>query len=192
MRRILLLSCLFSLTFMSLFADSSILRARYSGITRQDSARVMNIPEQARNYFMSIKEDSPYYKDAQEMLYYINDCTPLRISDEELLRYTRVQSWQATTYGLFKYKFFPCSIRLEGNTLFFQKLKGSQRKAGLIYRWMDKVMLFTGAWGIEDEPILPYGSDRSEVAVIFHPTDDVILFLFPQTDDSFEIYKLIP
>ncbi|MCM1078065.1 MAG: DUF4893 domain-containing protein [Bacteroidales bacterium] len=114
----------------------------------------------------------------------------LPLSPEELKEYRRVRSVQVNNMGIFSYPYFPCRFRDKDGRIFFEKLRGSQRKSGFVYDNKPAAKLFLGGWSVNDEPQTVYGSNNSEAGMVYKTEDGKLIMLFVTPGRAFEIYEL--
>lgn len=117
------------------------------------------------------------------------NCIKLPINKNELTGYNKVKSIQCNTMGpgIAEYGFFPCRFYFRNNKIFFQKMGGSQRKSGYLYRKDEFSYVFLGAWSVNKNPTTEYGGEFSTAGIMYKVAPDTIIMIF--TDDSgYEIF----
>lgn len=114
---------------------------------------------------------------------------PLELA--ELLSYKRVKSIQCNSFGwgFNEYSFMPCKIRYKNGKLFYEKIGGSQRKSGYLYRRDDYSYVFLGGWSVNDDPQTTYDSSHRIEGILYKVAPGT-LFLFFVGDHEYEIHCL--
>jgi len=96
--------------------------------------------------------------------------------------------------GAYLYPYFKCAIRKKEGKLFFEKLNGSQRVSGFLYRVRNDRYAFLGGTDLADDPQVPYGyaTDRNVVAYLFKVGTKRLRLEMPNTCCSdLEILELV-
>jgi hypothetical protein len=96
--------------------------------------------------------------------------------------------------GAYVYPYFKCAIRKKDGKLFFEKLNGSQRVSGFLYRVKEDRYAFLGGTDLAEDPQVPYGyaADRNVVAYLFKISDKRLRLELPNTCCSdLEILELV-
>lgn len=80
------------------------------------------------------------------------------------------------------YTNFKCNISAQGNALIFQKVSGSQRTRGNLYRISDTRYVYVGAGSYNDDPPNAYGAtpDMDEVAYLEQVAPNRLRMEFPK------------
>jgi hypothetical protein len=96
--------------------------------------------------------------------------------------------------GLVIYGFFKCNISAQGDALIFQKVSGSQRTRGNLYRLSDTRYAYLGAGTVNDDPPIAYGSapQEDEVAYLVQVAPNRLRLEFPKPhyESDFDIIDL--
>ncbi|WP_284314613.1 DUF4893 domain-containing protein [Labrys miyagiensis] len=96
--------------------------------------------------------------------------------------------------GAYIYTYFKCAIHKKDGKLFFEKLNGSQRVSGFLYRVRDDRYAFLGGTDLAEDPQVPYGyaTDRNVVAYLFKVGTKRLRLEMPKTCCSdLEILELV-
>jgi Domain of unknown function (DUF4893)/TIR domain len=92
------------------------------------------------------------------------------------------------------YGFFKCNISAQGDALIFQKVSGSQRTRGNLYRLSDTRYVYLGAGTVNDDPPIAYGSapQEDEVAYLVQVAPNRLRLEFPKPhyESDFDIIDL--
>jgi hypothetical protein len=85
------------------------------------------------------------------------------------------------TLPLTVYNKFKCRITEDEAGLFVEKISGSQRLTGKLYKKSDTELIFLGAGHVNDEPPRQYGQDKEQdqVAIVTRRADNKLVFEFP-------------
>jgi hypothetical protein len=96
--------------------------------------------------------------------------------------------------GAYLYPYFKCAIRKKDGQLFFEKLNGSQRLSGNLYRVGGARYALVGGTDLADDPQVAYGyaTDRNVVAYLFKVGAKRLRLEMPNTCCSdLEILELV-
>ncbi len=96
--------------------------------------------------------------------------------------------------GAYLYPYFKCAIHRKDGKLFFEKLNGSQRVSGYLYRVGGDRYAFLGGTDLADDPQVPYGyaADHNVVAYLFKVGPKRLRLEMPNTCCSdLEILELV-
>lgn len=117
------------------------------------------------------------------------NCIKHPINKNELTGYNKVKSIQCNTMGpgIAEYGFFPCRFYFRNNKIFFQKIGGSQRKSGYLYRKDEFSYVFLGAWSVNENPTTEYGGEYSTAGIMYKVAPDTLVIIFIG-DSEYEIY----
>lgn len=116
--------------------------------------------------------------------------SPLQAFDDAApLGQWKCRTWKLDERGIVRYNNFRCQFRQRDGKLFFEKLSGSQRTSGYLYRAADDHMVYLGAGTVNEEPQRSYsgpdsrlGDDPSnpdEIAVLVKIADGRFIMAFP-------------
>jgi hypothetical protein len=118
------------------------------------------------------------------------------MQEQDLLGRWRCRSIQVSRYGIFRYPYFNCRISSRGDTLFFEKTSGSQRKSGRLYPNDAFSYIFIGASTVNEEPQRRYRRSESRdlrkfnVVGRFVRKGDRVIAVFPEEGNTYEVYEL--
>ena len=147
-------------------------------------ALVSGFFENAINALQTVDSNEEGWADAMKWL----KAKPMTITADELMDYKKVRSTQFPQFGITRYSFFKCRFYYEGNTLWFDKISGSQRKIGELYRCSDQQIVFNGIWYIGNES-KQWDSQHRISGMMKKVAPGKIIILF-NDNGKYEIYDL--
>jgi Domain of unknown function (DUF4893) len=115
----------------------------------------------------------------------------------DVIGHWRCRSIQVGNLGTFAYPYFKCQIVRHGDGLYFEKLSGSQRRTGWLYRNGEGFALLGGNSVNEDSPMrysgLPSGAstESDTLGSLQGLPDGRLLIVFDATPQSYELYELV-
>lgn len=119
-----------------------------------------------------------------------------QITLDELKKLDEVRSIQVSKLGIFSYPYFKCRFwKDKDGVTRFQKLTGSQRKSGPVYKEDDKTLVLLAASTVNEETPRTYSgiskSDDTEhdAPGIIIKAGNKVIAIFPETNGRFEIYE---
>ena len=141
-----------------------------------DKIKLDNDREKALKLLMDLPNSSSYIEERAEIQKLLL-MSPQIITEKELSGFRKVRSIQIDNYGIFSYDFFNCIFKMDRNTIYFEKITGSQRKSGHLYKKDDWSFIYLGAYHFIDTPKAKYGSERSESGTLYKLSDNMLLMV---------------
>jgi hypothetical protein len=138
----------------------------------------------------------------REELNYLNDLAAVLAGNEmPITQQDIVGDWRCRTLklggglgSLTIYAFFRCRISAQGDALIFQKISGSQRTRGALYRVSNTRYVYVGAGTVNEDQPFPYGTkpDADEVAYLIRVGANRLRLEFPKPsyESDFDIMDL--
>lgn len=105
----------------------------------------------------------------------------------------RCRNVQVSSLGVFGYPPFECRIRAVANGWFFEKVSGSQRVSGMLFRDDGQRLVLLGGATVNNEPQRGYtGDDREHqvFGVLIMPARNRAVVLFSDAQRRLELYEL--
>lgn len=112
---------------------------------------------------------------------------PLKAS--ELYSYKKVRSLQLYDWGTIAYDYFPCKFTKADDYIIFEKLGGSQRLWGEVYRISDQALAFTGCWYIGGGKPTGFSDESKLMTGLFKKIADNKIIMVTCKDKSYEVFE---
>ena len=120
---------------------------------------------------------------------------PQKLTTKDLSGLKLVRSIQISDSGVFSYPYFKCRFKNTETNLFFEKTTGSQRKSGFVFSNTEDILVFLGAWTVNNEAQRQYSGlnkakdKQYDRAGVFVKRGKTVLAIFPRKGNRFEIYE---
>jgi hypothetical protein len=117
--------------------------------------------------------------------------------DQEIIGVWKCRVSKLSKSGVMTYPFYICKIKKTKNGLFFEKVSGSQRRSGYLFRKNSSEYVFLGGWSVNGQPQQLHNgiSDPESTAYIsvgvFVVKKDRFFAFFSRNNKSYEMYELI-
>mgnify|MGYP003344432948 FL=1 len=168
-------------------------------ITPSDRALLDVEPDRlATDAIAAGKADKPYGTTVPALLELVR-AKPQALAEGDLMGDWRCRSIQVNELGIFAYPYFRCRVRTTGEGLFFEKLTGSQRTSGILYRRDGASFVLLGGATVNDDPQRRYvGDTRASADVLEHNRAGLVARIGPKRlrmvfaggSGRFEVYEL--
>jgi hypothetical protein len=127
----------------------------------------------------------------KEIINKLIESNKYQLNADELVNFKKVCSIQGDKrLGIFSYPFYSCYFNIKGNSIFFKKTTGSQRKSGFLYKRDNYSYVFLGGSSVNDEQETTYTSDNSEAGILYKVSSNKLIMIFID-DYQYEILEII-
>ena len=114
---------------------------------------------------------------------------PQVVKAAELYAYKKVRNIQIYEWGSVVYDYFPCKFVKHDDYIIFEKLGGSQRLWGEVYRCSDQSLAFTGCWYIGGGKPTGFSDEEKLITGLFKKVAGNKLLLVTKLENHYEIFE---
>ena len=166
-------------------------RPAFMGIIKASDYDALSHDRDLASEALSELSPQSYGYDEKRIVEKLLDAKVYPLTPEDMLGFRRVRSIQIDAgSGIFSYPYFKCRFRKTNDGVYFEKISGSQRKSGYIYRNTPQSLVFLGGWSVNNDPKTSYGSANSVAGTVYKIGRDRAIMICHLGEKRMEIYEL--